>query len=290
MSTVLPSELESPEVNKRFKLTPAAIIALTVIAFWCLIAIFAPWIAPYDQGEMVSTESFKQVEEASFLGTDYLGRDMTSRIIYGARMTLGLAAIATVLSFFAGIVLGFVAAISRGWTDQVLSRVIDAIMAFPSIMLALIIIGGVGTSLPVVVVTVALIDATRVFRVARALALDVSVMEYVEAARARGEGPIWIMRREILPNTLAPLMAELGIRYTFAILFISALSFLGLGVQPPGADWGVMVKENMQGLFYGSAAPLTPAFCIASISISINLLVDWFLHQSSGSIPEEMLQ
>ena len=290
MATAMTSALESPEKKQRFKLTPSAIVALIIIAFWCLIAISAPLIAPHDQGKMVSTESFKQVEEASFLGTDYLGRDMTSRIIYGARMTLGLAAIATVISFFTGIVLGFVAAISRGWVDQVLSRVIDAIMAFPSIMLALIIIGGVGTSLPVVILTVALIDSTRVFRVARALALDISVMEYVEVARARGEGAIWIMRREILPNTLAPLMAELGIRYTFAILFISALSFLGLGVQPPGADWGVMVKENMQGLFYGSPAPLTPAFCIASISISINLLVDWFLQQSSGSISEEMLQ
>jgi peptide/nickel transport system permease protein len=183
-----------------------------------------------------------------------------------------------------------VAAISRGWTDQILSRLVDAIMAFPSIMLALIIIGGVGTSLPVVILTVALIDTTRVFRVARALALDVMVMDFVEAAKVRGEGPIWIMLREILPNTAAPLMAELGIRYTFAILFISSLSFLGLGVQPPGADWGVMVKENLQGLLYGSPAALTPAFCIASVSIAVNILVDWYLQQTSGNISEEILQ
>ncbi|NIQ95910.1 MAG: ABC transporter permease subunit, partial [Desulfuromonadales bacterium] len=146
------------------------------------------------------------------------------------------------------------------------------------------------TSLPVVILTVALIDATRVYRLSRALALDASVMDYVEVARARGEGSLWIMVSEILPNTIVPLAAEFGIRYTFAILFISALSFLGLGVQPPGADWGVMVKENLQGLLYGAPAALLPAACIATVTVGVNLLVDWFLQRSSGEISEEMLK
>ncbi len=284
-----PEEQNSRKKRDNLRLTPVAWVSIFTIVFWVVVAVFAPILAPFDQADMVSFESFKVVDEASFLGTDYLGRDVLSRIIYGARMTLGLALIATVISFTTGIVLGFVAAISPGWIDQVLSRTVDAIMAFPSIMLALIIIGGVGTSLPVVILTVALIDATRVFRLSRALALDASVMDYVSVARARGEGVNWIMLHEILPNTITPLAAEFGIRYTFAILFISSLSFLGLGVQPPGADWGVMVKENLQGLLYGAPAALIPAACIGTISVAVNLLVDWFLHRSSAMIPEELM-
>lgn len=281
----------SKETSERDNLrpTPTAWIAIFIIVFWVLVAVFAPILAPFSNSEMISFESFAVVEESAFLGTDYLGRDVLSRIIYGARMTLGLALIATIISFTTGIVLGFVAAISPGWVDQVLSRTVDAIMAFPSIMLALIIIGGVGTSLPVVILTVALIDATRVFRLSRALALDASVMDYVSVARARGEGVGWIMLHEILPNTMTPLAAEFGIRYTFAILFISSLSFLGLGVQPPVADWGVMVKENLQGLLFGAPAALLPAACIGTISVAVNLLVDWFLHRSSTMIPEELM-
>ena len=173
--------------------------------FWIIVALLGPVIAPFGEGDIVSMESFKVVDEAGFLGTDYLGRDLLSRIIFGARMTLGLAMIATLLSFSTGIALGFAAAIAGGWLDQVLSRAVDAIMAFPSIMLALIIIGGVGTSLPVVILTVAMIDATRVYRLSRALALDASVMDYVEVARARGEGPAWIMvERDICPIQLCP--------------------------------------------------------------------------------------
>ena len=281
----------SKETSERDNLrpTPTAWIAIFIIVFWVLVAVFAPILAPFSNSEMISFESFAVVEESAFLGTDYLGRDVLSRIIYGARMTLGLALIATIISFTTGIVLGFVAAISPGWVDQVLSRTVDAIMAFPSIMLALIIIGGVGTSLPVVILTVALIDATRVFRLSRALALDASVMDYVSVARARGEGVGWIMLHEILPNTMTPLAAEFGIRYTFAILFISSLSFLGLGVQPPVADWGVMVKENLQGLLFGAPAALLPAACIGTISVAVNLLVDWLLHRSSTMIPEELM-
>lgn len=289
--SMAPSEESNGKAKTdNLRLTMTAWIAIAILSFWLFVAVFAPLLAPHGEGEMVSMESFKVVEEASFLGTDYLGRDVLSRIIYGARMTLGLALIATLLSFSTGIVLGFVAAISKGWVDQALSRTVDAIMAFPSIMLALIIIGGVGTSLTVVIFTVALIDATRVYRLSRALALDASVMDYVNVAEARGEGVMWIMLHEILPNTIVPLAAEFGIRYTFAILFISSLSFLGLGVQPPGADWGVMVKENLQGLLYGAPAALLPAFCITTVSVAVNLLVDWFLHRSSTMIPGELME
>jgi peptide/nickel transport system permease protein len=268
----------------------AAWIAFTVLLFWMLVALFAPLIAPYGQGELLSDDSFALAGDVGLLGGDYLGRDILTRVVYGAQMTLGLAAIITVIGFAVGIALGFLAAVSGGIVDTVLSRSIDAVMAFPSIMLALIVIASLGTSLEVLVLTIAAIEATRVFRVSRALAMDIGVMDFVEVARARGEGLWWIMRREIFPNATGPLAAEVGIRFTYAILFISALSFLGLGVQPPNADWGSMVRENLQGLLFGSFAPLIPAAAIATVTFSINLIVDWFLHKSNRDISDEILQ
>ena len=210
------------------------------------------------------------------------------RLIFGTRLTLSVAFAIAILAFFVGCSIGFLAAVIGGIFDTVVSRIIDALIAFPAIMLALIVVTALGPSIPVLIVTIAFIDSTRVFRVARALAMDIVVQDYIEAARVRGERFGWIMWREILPNALPPLAAEFGIRFTYAILFISALSFLGLGVQPPRADLGVMIRENMQGMLYGSLAPLFPAFGIATVTISINLLVDWYLQQIGTSLPEEL--
>ena len=267
---------------RRARLTPSAWIGLAILVFWLAVALLGPAFAPHGESEILSDRSFAPAGEVGLLGSDYLGRDVFSRVLYGARMTMGLALITTLISLGAGVVLGFSAAVSGGITDGVLSRINDAIMAFPAIILALMVITALGTSLVIVVLTVALIDATRVYRIARALAMDISVMDFVEVARARGESLWWITRREILPNTLGPLAAEFGIRFTFAILFISALSFLGLGVQPPAADWGVMVRENLQGLLFGSAAALLPAASVASLTVGVNLLVDWFLQHFVG--------
>ncbi len=268
----------------------SAWVGIIIVSFWLFIAVLGPTLAPHDESDVITDESFAPAGTSGLLGSDYLGRDVLSRVLYGARMTMGLALITTILSFTLGILLGFTAAVSGGWVDTMLSRINDAVMAFPSIILALIVIAALGTSLPVLVITVATIDATRVFRLSRALAMDVSVMDFVEVARARGEGLWWITRREILPNTLAPLAAEFGIRFTYAILFISALSFLGLGVQPPAADWGVMVKENLQGLLLGSAAALMPAAAVASLTVGINLLVDWFLRRLGGTVSQDLLE
>ena len=267
---------------ERARLTPSAWTGLAILVFWLAVAALGPAFAPHGESEILSDRSFAPAGEVGLLGSDYLGRDVFSRVLYGARMTMGLALITTLISLSAGVVLGFSAAVSGGITDGVLSRINDAIMAFPAIILALMVITALGTSLVIVVLTVALIDATRVYRIARALAMDISVMDYVEVARARGESLWWITRREILPNALGPLAAEFGIRFTFAILFISALSFLGLGVQPPAADWGVMVRENLQGLLFGSAAALLPAASVASLTVGVNLLVDWFLQHVVG--------
>ena len=276
------ADADAEPEGKRYRWTLTARIGITIVAFWLLVAAFGPALAPYGESEILTDVSFAAPGEVGLLGSDYLGRDVLTRVLYGARMTMMLALITTLLSFAVGVSLGFTAAVSAGWVDGVLSRINDSIMAFPSIILALMVIASLGSSLHIIVLTVALIDATRVFRVSRALAMDVSVMDFVEVARARGEGIWWIARREIFPNTMGPLAAEFGIRFTYAILFISALSFLGLGVQPPTADWGVMVRENLQGLLFGSAAALMPAASVASLTVGINLLVDWFLHQLSG--------
>lgn len=211
------------------------------------------------------------------LGADQIGRDMLTRLIYGARMTIGVALATTALSFFIGITLGFTAAVLGGWVDTVISRLVDVILSIPLLILALIILGVFGSSIPVLIVTIAVLDSTRVFRLSRALGMNLTVLEYVEAARLRGEGTWWIIRREILPNALAPLLSEFGLRFCFNFLFIAALSFLGLGIQPPFADWGGMVRENSAAINFGMLAPIWPALAITVLTVGVNMVVDWLL-------------
>jgi peptide/nickel transport system permease protein len=166
--------------------------------------------------------------------------------------------------------------------DQFLSRCVDILMAFPTLIFALMVLSVVGTSIPALIVVIALLDSTRVYRLSRAVAMDIEVMEFVEAARLRGEGLWWLMRHEILPNAMPPLVAEFGLRFCFVFLFIAALSFLGLGIQPPTADWGSMVRENSGAITFGIFTPLWPAAAIAFLTVGVNLIVDWFLHIASG--------
>ena len=270
------------------QLTVTAAVALVVLIVFILVVVFAPWVAPYAEDAILTDESFALSSKEMLLGSDFLGRDVLSRLLYGARVTLSVAFVIALSAFIIGCSFGFLAAVKQGMWDSVLSRIVDVLISFPAIMVALIVISGLGSSIPVLIVTVALIDATRVFRVARALGMDIVVQDYIEAARVRGEKMGWIIWHELLPNALAPLAAEFGIRFTYAILFISALSFLGLGVQPPQADLGVMVKENMQGLLYETYTPLYPALCIALVTLSVNLLVDWFLKTTDAALPEEL--
>jgi len=278
----------SPWHNLLSQLTLTPILCLLVLLSVLVIVIFAPMIAPHPEAAILTDESFSLPDNTMILGSDFLGRDMFSRLLYGARVTLTVAFTIAVIAFVLGGTLGFFAAVKRGWIDSVLSRSVDALISFPAIMVALIVISALGSSIPVLIFTIALIDSTRVYRVARALGMDIVVQDYIEAARVRGEKMGWIIFHEMLPNALAPLAAEFGIRFTYAILFISALSFLGLGVQAPHADLGVMVKENMQGLLYETYTPLYPAICIAIVTLSINLLVDWFLKTTDAALPDEL--
>jgi peptide/nickel transport system permease protein len=259
----------------------SAKFGLLVILLYILVALFAPLLAPYGETQVVG-DGFAPWSGQFLLGTDNLGRDMFSRLVYGARNTLGIAFLTTVLAFALGGLSGLVAAIKGGWIDQGLSRVVDILMAIPQLIFALLILSVVGTNAMSLVLVIALLDSTRVFRLSRAVAMAVVVQDFVEAARLRGEGLWWLVTREVLPNAAAPLIAEFGLRFCFVFLFISALSFLGLGIQPPTADWGSMVRDNAVLIIFGDISPLLPALAVALITVSVNFVVDWMLHKSSG--------
>lgn len=260
---------------------------MIVIAAYMIVAIFAPWVAPYGESQVFATP-YAPWSSDFILGTDQLGRDVFSRLVYGARNTIGIAVATTLLSFLIGGSLGVMAAINRSWLDQGLSRFVDVLMAIPSLIFSLMLLSIFGSNVWNLIMIIAVLDSTRVFRLARAVSLNVVVMDYVEASRLRGESLAWVMRRDILPNILPPLVAEFGLRFCFVFLTIASLSFLGVGIQPPTADWGSMVRENAQLISFAeydmkaAMTPLLPAGAIALLTVAVNFVVDWFLHKTSG--------
>lgn len=263
---------------RRIPLT--ALVGMFLTSVFVLAAIFAPWLAPYGRGELVGN-LWEPASAAHWLGTDNLGRDLLSRMIYGARTTIAIAAMATLLAFTMGSMLGILAAVLGGWLDQVMSRGVDVVMSIPTLIFALVVLSVMPPTIPVLILVMGILDSTRVYRLSRAVAVDINVQDFVEAARLRGEKKAWIIFREILPNALTPLVAEMGLRFIFAVLFLSSLSFLGLGVQPPEADWGSLVRENRQGIAFGVPAALIPAAAIAMLAISVNLVADWILKRTT---------
>lgn len=255
-------------------------ISLLILALYVLVAVFAPVVAPYGETEVVG-RAFDPWSEQNWLGTDNIGRDTLSRLLFGARNMIALAMAINILSFLVGGLLGMLMAAKGGWLDQVLGRIADAVMAVPQLILALLLIAIVGNSIPVLIVIIVLLDSTRVLRLTRAVSMNVVATEYIEAARLRGESTWWCMWREILPNIRTPLIAEFGIRFCYVFLFISGLSFLGVGLQPPNADWGSMVRESSALITFGDFTPLLPAAAIALLTISVNLVVDWILNHHS---------
>lgn len=282
-------ERSSARTRSRVHLTWTGWLGVAVVSFWVLMALFGSFLAPFHEAEMVADDSFLPIDAQFWLGSDYLGRDTLSRIMWGARTTIGISVAATLLAYCAGITLGIAAAVKGGWTDAALSRTNDAILALPELMLALIVIAALGSSIPILTLITAAVYAPGVFRLSRALGQDIMVQDFVEAARARGEGVWWIIAREVLPNAAMPLATDFGFRVVFVILFISSLSFLGLGVQPPMADWGSMVRENMQGLSYGAFSAIWPALAIATLTISINMIVDDISAKSSAGLAGKMV-
>lgn len=256
------------------------ILSLMAFTLLALAAILAPLIAPYLPSDPVHAP-YAAPGEGGLLGADSLGRDMFSRILFGLRYTLGISLTVSVLAAFTGVSLAFLAAFRRGWTDILLGRLVDAIMSVPQIIFALVVLAVAGVSLVTLILTMAVLEATLFYRVIRPVAADIVAMDYVEVARLRGEGLGWYLRREILPNAAPTLIAEFGIRIAYAVLFISGLSFLGVGVQPPAADLGGLVRESALAISVGQLSPLAPAACIAMITLSVNGIVDWFIHKYS---------
>ena len=269
------------------KAPPTAWFGLLVIALYIFVSIFAGWLAPFGETEVVGYEYEPAFYSPGWggeflLGTDNLGRDMFSRLLYGAQNTVAIAVVTTILAFLLGGVMGLLAATLGGILDQVFSRIVDVLMAIPTLIFALLLLTILGANVVNMVLVIAVLDSTRVYRLSRAVAMNIVVMDYVEVARLRGEGLWWLIRYEVLPNSTAPLVAEFGLRFCFVFLFIAALSFLGLGIQPPTADWGSMVRENATLITFGDITPLLPAAAIALLTVAVNFVVDWMLHRSSG--------
>jgi len=295
-------ELPDAPPKRKIKLSWAGKTGVVVLIFWAIIVAIGPMISPYYEGDILDEElfmvpggdeypdtDFQPPSKIVYLGTDYLGRDTLSRILYGARTTIGISFIATLWAYAIGVTLGIAAAVGSKLLDMTLSRLNDAVLAIPSLMLALVMIAALGSTIPLLILLTGVIYAASVFRIARSLGQDVMVSDFVEAARVRGEGLWWIITREILPNIAMPLATDFGLRFVWIILFISALSFLGLGVQPPMSDWGSMVKENLPGLIYGSIAPIVPSLAIATLTISVNMIVDDISAHSGGKLAKRMI-
>ena len=249
-------------------------LGLAVLAILVLVALFAPWLQAHDLGEMSAAGVFQPMSTEHWLGTDYLGRDMLTRLIAGAPYTLGVAFAATVLACGFGALLGLLASVSGGWLDAALSRTLDTLVSIPSKLLALVIIAGFGSSTTLLVATAAVVYTPGCYRIIRSLGVNINAMDYVVVARARGEKRSYIMRREILPNIWGPLLADMGLRFVYALRLLASLSFLGLGVQPPMADWGSLVRENLGALPMGGVSVVAPALAIAVLTIAVNLVID----------------
>ncbi|HCJ74275.1 ABC transporter permease [Agrobacterium pusense] len=257
-----------------YKINAVGVFGFLVIFLWAMVAIFAPYLIPHPVGEIVDFDYFGPMTSELWLGSDYLGRDVLSRILMGARFTVGISLAAVAIACTCGVVLGMCAAVIGGWFDAALSRFLDAVNSIPSKLFGLVVVAAVGSSIPVLIVTLSVIYTPGAYRFARALAVNVNTMDYVTVARVRGESLFYLIGSEILPNIIRPVLADLGVRFVFIVLLLSGLSFLGLGLQPPNADWGALVRENIGGLPFAAPAVIFPSLAIASLTISVNLLID----------------
>lgn len=259
---------------------------MVVVALYAFVAIFASGLAPYGEVEVVSRVPFEAWSSAHWLGTDQLGRDYLSRLIFGARNSISIALVTTIISFSIGCLLGVFSALVGGVIDQIISRIVDAVMSVPDLIFILMILSIFGSSIPNLILIISVLTSTRFYRISRAAALNVANLDFVEASRARGESLVWVSIHEIVPNILPLLLSELGMRFCFIFLSIAALSFLGVGIQPPLAEWGSMVRDNAALINMGDITPLIPAAAIALLAIAVNFVVDWMLHRASGLTEE----
>jgi peptide/nickel transport system permease protein len=255
-------------------------IGLGIVVIFLLAAFLGPLVSPYSEVEIVG-KVWESPNAKHWLGTDNVGRDLMTRILAGGRMTVIISLMATWGAFLIGCPLGIAAAVVGGWFELMVTRAVDALMAFPGLILALIVLSAVGTSIPTLILMMSVLASTIVFRLTRAVAADIVAMDYVEVARLRGENMRWFLFKEILPNVAPTLITEFGLRFVYAAILISSLSFLGIGIQPPLADLGGMVKENALAVTFGRSAPILPAVALSFLAIGVNLVVDGVLRHNA---------
>ena len=273
----------------RFAHSWAARIGLVLTAIVLLVAVFGPFFAPHSPSELAGG-SYASPSSAYPLGTDLLGRDVLSRVLWGGRSVVGYALIATVLAYVVGGTIGLVAGYSRTLIDPVLMRIVDVLLAFPPFLLLLVLATGLGTTPTILIVGVATIHVPGIARIVRAATLEVSVRGYVEAAVARGESMRAILLRQILPNISSTVIADGGPRLTISILLVAGLNYLGIGLQPPAADWALMISENRPGLTIQPWSVAIPALLIALLTIGVNVLADAVARSRGVTIDEELIR
>ena len=272
---------EAFAVLNRAVRTPRGATGLAIAGCVILVAAIGPALAPYSSSEFV-TKPFARASAVAILGGDVIGRDVLSRTLDGGWELLLMAAVATALGVAAGALIGVVAAYAGGWVDSVLMRAVDVILAFPQLVFALLLVSILGPKIWLIVLAVAISHAPQVARVTRAAALDISDRDFVKAMQILGIPGRRIVRRDVLPNLTSVLMVELGLRLTYSILVIASLSFLGFGLQPPTASWGLMINENRVGLIAQPWGVLMPAILIALLTIGVNTFTDAVARASLG--------
>jgi peptide/nickel transport system permease protein len=282
-----PSLIQAAPSRARFALLGDALrlgrtrVGLAIVALLVLVALAGPLVAPHSPTEFVGIPNSSPSADAIF-GTDALGRDVLSRFLHGGGTVLWISAAATLLGIVVGVVVGLIAAYARNWLDDVLMRGNDVLLAFPQIIFVLLAVSAIGPKLWLIVLTVGLTHAPRVARVIRGAALEIVQRDFVKSAEVVGEKRWRIVFAEVLPNVTSPLLVEVGLRMTYSIGLVAGISFLGFGLQPPAADWGLMINENRLSITVQPWAVLLPVIAIGLLTVGTNLITDGLSRALAG--------
>jgi peptide/nickel transport system permease protein len=251
-------------------------IGLVMLAFVLAVAFIGPLLAPHGIAEPIGAPGTPPYGGAP-LGTDYLGRDVLSRVLHGGPSVILIGTAATLLAYASGMTIGLIAGYQRSLVDPLLMRGVDVLLSFPALLVLLLLVAGLGSHIWVLIVGVALVQLPPIARIIRTATLEVSTRGYIEAAQARGERTSAILRREILPNVTPVVLADSGIRFGFSIILVASVNYLGLGLAPPAADWGLMIAENQQYISLNIWSVLAPAIMLAMLTVSVNLIADGYV-------------